>query len=90
VPIPTAGTYDIKLSYKGIDTRGISQLSINGSNVGAPLDQYTAGETYNIVDYGNFNFTAAGNYAFKFTIVGKNASSSGYGISFDDFTLTPQ
>jgi Legume lectin domain/Chitobiase/beta-hexosaminidase C-terminal domain len=90
VPIPTAGTYDIKLSYKGINTRGISQLSINGSNVGAPLDQYTAGETYNIVDYGNFNFTAAGNYAFKFTIVGKNASSSGYGISFDDFTLTPQ
>jgi hypothetical protein len=46
--------------------------------------------TYAVFDLGNFNFAAAGNYAFKFTVTGKNAASSGYSIAFDDITLTPQ
>jgi hypothetical protein len=49
----------------------------------------TAG-VYAVFDVGTFNFPAAGNYAFKFTVTGKNAASSGYSISFDDITLTPQ
>jgi uncharacterized delta-60 repeat protein len=90
VNVAKAGTYDIKLSYKRYTTRGISQFSINSTNVGAPLDQYLPTEGYAIVDYGKFTFPAAGNYSFKFTIVGKNANSTSFGVSFDDFTLTPQ
>ena len=90
VNVAKAGTYDIKLSYKRYTTRGISQFSINSTNVGAPLDQYLPTEGYAIVDYGNFTFPTAGNYSFKFTIVGKNANSTSFGVSFDDFTLTPQ
>ena len=90
VNVATARTYDIKLSYKQNTNRGISQLSINSTNVGAPLDQYLPTEGYAIVDYGNFTFPTAGNYSFKFTIVGKNAKSTSFGVSFDDFTLTPQ
>jgi hypothetical protein len=90
VNVPSAGTYDLKLSYKQYSSRGISQLSINGTSMGAPLDQYLAQEGYATFDYGNFTFSGAGNYAFKFTILGKDASASGYGVSFDDFTLTPQ
>ena len=90
IKVPTAGTYDIKLSYKQIATRGISQLAINGTSVGAPLDQYIASEGYATFDFGKYTFASAGNHSFKFTILGKNASASGYSVSFDDFTLTPQ
>jgi hypothetical protein len=90
INVPTAGTYDIRLSYKQYVDRGISQLSINGANVGNPLDQYLPAEGFATFDYGNFSFSAAGNYTFKFTILGKDASSAGYTASFDDFILTPQ
>jgi hypothetical protein len=88
VNVATAGTYDIKLSYKKYNTRGISQLAINGTNVGATLDQYAATDSYATNDYGTFAFPTAGNYSFKFTVTGKNTSSSGYSVSFDDLTLT--
>jgi len=90
VKVPTAGTYDIKMSYKPNDNRGISQLTINGTTVGVPLDQYLYVDSFATVDYGQFNFPAAGSYSFKFTILGKNANATSYSISFDDFTLTPQ
>ncbi len=90
VNVATAGTYDINLSYKKYNTRGISQLAINGANAGATFDQYSAAEGYATQDYGNFTFPTAGNYSFKFTVTGKNTSSSSYSVSFDDLTLTPQ
>jgi len=90
VKVPSAGTYDLKLSYKQYINRGISQLAINGTSMGAPLDQYLSQEGYATFDYGNFTFSAAGNYSFKFTILGKGPSATGYSVSFDDFTLTPQ
>jgi hypothetical protein len=90
VNVPTAGLYDVKYSYKTINTRGVAQLSIDGTNVGGTLDQYLAGESYNTFDCGTFNFATAGSYLFKFTVVGKNASSAGYSMAFDDIILTPQ
>jgi Legume lectin domain/Chitobiase/beta-hexosaminidase C-terminal domain len=92
VNVATAGIADVKVSVKELNTRGIWQLSINGTNVGSPQDEYqnTGSGAYAVFDLGNFNFAAAGNYAFKFTVTGKNAASSGYSIAFDDITLTPQ
>ena len=90
VNVAAAGTYDVQLSYKKFNFRGISQLAINGTNFGALLDQYAASEAYAVVDYGKFTFPAAGNYSFKFTVTGKNASSQGYRLAFDDITLTAQ
>ncbi len=92
VSVATAGTYDVQVSMKDLNTRGIYQMSINGVNVGAAQDEYqtTGTGAFIVTDLGNFNFPAAGNYAFKFTVTGKNASSSGYSIAFDDITLTPQ
>jgi hypothetical protein len=82
----------VKVSVKELNTRGIWQLSINGTNVGSPQDEYanTSAGVYAVFDVDTFNFPAAGNYAFKFTVNGKNAASSGYSIAFDDITLTPQ
>jgi hypothetical protein len=90
VKVATAGTYDVKVSYKKYFSRGIWQLAINGANVGAPLDEYAATDSYATVDLGNFTFSSSGNYSFKFTVTGRSAGSSGFTISFDDFTLTPQ
>jgi hypothetical protein len=90
VNVTTPGKYDIQLSYKQTFNRGISQLTINGTPVGVPLDQYLPEEALATVDYGDFTFPAAGSYPFKFTILGKNASSTAYPVSFDDFVLTPQ
>ena len=88
----TAGIYDVKVAMKDLNTRGIWQLSVNGTNVGPPTDEYqtTGTGAYVVTDLGNFNFSVTGNYTFKFTVTGKNASSSGYSIAFDTITLTPQ
>jgi hypothetical protein len=90
VNVATAGTYSVKVSYKEYNTRGIMQLAINGTNVGPTVDQYLSSDALGATTLGTFNFAAAGNYSFQFTVTAKNAASSGYGISFDDFTLTPQ
>jgi hypothetical protein len=42
------------------------------------------------IDLGNFNLAAAGNYAFKFAVLGKPAGSTGYTLAFDEIILTPQ
>ncbi|MDP9338292.1 MAG: chitobiase/beta-hexosaminidase C-terminal domain-containing protein [Acidobacteriota bacterium] len=91
VPVPTAAIYNIKVSYKQFGTRGIMRAAVNSTNVGSPVDEFIAsGDAYAISDLGNLNFSSAGNYLFKFTVVGKNAGSSGYTLSFDTITLTPQ
>jgi hypothetical protein len=76
------------LSYKRFNTRGISQLAINGTSVDATLDQYAATDSYATNDYGAFTFPTARNDSFKFTVTAKNASSSGYTVSFDGLGLT--
>jgi len=89
--VPTAGIYDVKVSYKQYQPRGIMQATINSTNLGSPIDEYIAsGDAYAVTDLGAMNFASAGNYLFKFTVTGRDASSTGYSISFDDITLTPQ
>src|SRR5216683_5823334 len=83
--VAAAGIYDVKVSMKDLNTRGIWQLAANGANVGGAQDEYqaTGSGAFIVTDLGNFNFSAAGNYSFKFAVTGKNAASSGYSISFD-------
>jgi hypothetical protein len=89
--VANAGTYDVKVSTKVVNSRGIFQLTINGANVGSPVDEYAVGAgAYATFDLGNFNFPAAGAYPFKFTVTGKNPSATAYSLAFDDITLTPQ
>jgi len=89
--VPAAGVYDIRVGEKTTTSRGMFQLSINGINVGPVSDEYsnTTG-TFSTVDLGNFAFAAPGPQTFKFTVTGKNAASTGFGLAFDDITLTPQ
>ena len=91
VNVATPGIYNVKVSYKQYSMRGIMQSAVNSTNIGSVVDQYLAGgEGYAQSDLGSLNFASAGNYLFKFTVVGKNAGSTGYLLTFDTISLTPQ
>jgi hypothetical protein len=91
VSIATAATYDVKVGVKKINTRGIWQLSVNGKNLGPTEDEFVAtAPVFAEYDLGTVAISATGNSSFKFTIVGRNASSSGYTEAFDYIKLTPQ
>ena len=95
-PYVTAGTYDITVRVKTLNTRGTWQLAIgqagNNSpvNVGTPQDEYASAAGYRTFDLGTWSPATTGTKWFWFTVTGKNASSSGYSIAFDYIKLTPQ
>jgi len=92
VNVATPGTYDIKTATKAFPTRGIFQLSINGTNAGPTEDEYNSNGNgvFQEYDLGSVTLPTAGNYSFKFTVTGHNPSSSGYTVCFDYIKLTPQ
>jgi hypothetical protein len=96
VPSVAAGTYSVRVGAKKYNTRGIFQLSVSRadggttSNVGAATDQYTATATYPEMILGNWTCSSSSDKAFKFSVTGKNASSTGYGLAFDYIKLVPQ
>lgn len=92
VNVTQAGTYDVRFATKQFPTRAIVQTSVNGVNVGAGQDEYNANGNGVFVEYdaGLVTLPAAGNYTFKFTAVGHNASSTGYTVVVDYIKLTQQ
>ncbi len=96
VPGLAAGNYDLQVGVKNFTGRGIWQCAVaaHGStsftNHGLPYDEYTTAEVFTYVDLGVFTLGSSGDKDFKFTITGKNASSAGYGESFDYIRLIPQ
>ncbi len=97
VAVPEARTYDVKIRTKKLNTRGIFQLAIAGSvggaytDHGSPVDEYTSNTNadYVMVDIGPVSFGSAGTKAFRFTVTGKNAASTGFSIASDYIVLTP-
>ncbi len=90
IPSMVAGTYQLKMEWKGNNTRGILQLSVDGTNLGSTLDQYSSGQTYPTTTFGNVTFSAAGTHTVRLTVTGKNSKSSGELLSADKFTFTGQ
>jgi hypothetical protein len=91
INVPAPGAYDVQVSYKQYQPRGIAQTAINNAAIGSPIDQFVpTADAYAVTDLGVVNFPSAGNYPFTFTVVGKNPASSGYTLAFDDIILTPQ
>lgn len=95
VNVLTAGTYKVHLINNLKNDRGIYQLAINDgsgfTNVGSPVDLYLDATVSSFVarEMGTFTFASAGNKAFKMTVTGKDAASTGYGISLDAIVLEP-
>ncbi len=90
VPSIPAGTYQLQMEWKGNNTRGILQLSVDGANLGSTLDQYASGQTYPTTTFGNVTFSTTGSHTVRLTVTGKNSKSSSYQLSADKFTFTGQ
>ena len=80
VNVSASGTYDIKVGSKQIITRGIFQLSVNGTNLllrrtnTAPMPMARS----QVIRSYNATFPTPGNYSFNLPVIGHNSSSSGY------------
>ena len=90
VNVPKAGTYNIRVGVKNWPNRGMWQFDTNGEKRGGPIDGYSAAEAFTELVVGNSTFNSAGTKTFKFTVVGKNANSSGYWVALDYIKLIPQ
>src|SRR5579884_1381462 len=90
VPNVPAGTYQLKMEWKGNNNRGKLQLAVDGANLGSVLDQYASGQSYPTTTFGNVTFSATANHTVRLTVTGKNSASSGYILSADKFTLVGQ
>lgn len=91
--VPAAGTYNVKVTSKYYNPRGIYQLYIDGEPQGNPVDLYAASgspnyEKYLTNDLGNVTFLTLGNKMFKFKVTSKNSGSTGYMLSFDKIQIS--
>lgn len=86
INVAEAGTYNIKVGIKKSTSRAITQLSIDGVNQGLPFDQYASGDGYHEIDLGPQTLSG-GMHSFRFTVTGKNPSSSGYMSGIDYIKL---
>jgi len=84
------GTYSLQMMWKGNTSRGKLNLTVDGTQVGSTLDQYSSAQTYPTTTFGNVTFTTAATHKIRLTVAGKNSSSSAYQLSADKFTLDPQ
>ncbi len=90
VPNIAAGTYDVRVGVKEWNNKGQWQCAISradtlGSptNVGPVVDTYTANENFTEFDLGSWAPGTTSDKGMKFTVTGKNASSTGFGIALD-------
>ncbi len=90
VNVPEARTYDVRVRIKQLNNRGIFQFDSNGVNHGPTVDGFAANAAFPEIDIGPVTFTSAGAKSFRFTVTGKNASSSDFWIALDYVKLIPQ
>jgi len=88
LPSVAAGTYGVAAYYKSWNNRSTVQGAIDGTSQGASIDMFAPNPAYQVVgDTGTQTWSAAGNKTLRLTVVGKNASSSGYLMHIDKIVL---
>jgi hypothetical protein len=88
VPVAMPGTYHVRVGVQTKPNKGTFKLAINGVSQGSVQDEYNASVGYAVRGLGTV-YLNSGNQAFKFTVAGKNASSTGYTLAFDYIELVP-
>ncbi len=82
-----AGTYSVYVQDQTAGDQGIYQLSVDGVDVGLPVDQYSASVANGEVAIGELTLAADTSAVFRFTVTGKDAASSDYKLSIDTIRL---
>jgi len=88
LPNVAAGTYDFKFLFKSNTNRGIIQASVDGANQGSTCNEYAATVAYKVSCSLGSKVLSAGNHQIRFTVTGKNSTSSGYQLVVDQVSLT--
>jgi hypothetical protein len=86
--VPTAGSYDLLAAVKLADDRGTFRVTVDGVALGSARDTYSAITSIATLPIGTARFDAAGAHSIGFTVVGRNAASSGFSLGLDSLTLT--
>jgi hypothetical protein len=89
-PSLQAGTYQVKFTYKSNNSRGQHTVKIDGTQIGGTVDQYASTQGYVTVTLGSKTFSSAGTHTIVLSVTGKNASSSNYILSADQFQFVGQ
>jgi hypothetical protein len=84
-----AGTYQVAITYKSNNNRAKCSVKVDGTVLGAEIDQYAANAAYVTVNQGTLAL-AAGTRTLRFTTTTKNAASGNWNLGIDKIVLTPQ
>lgn len=88
ITVPEGGQYELaahSLDYTG---RGIVQVSVDGDQVGAPVDMYTdRGARERVTDLGQVTLEK-GEHVLRFDVVGKDRASDGYYLALTGVSLS--
>lgn len=85
-----AGTYSLAYEYKQNGNRGQHTITIDGTQVGGTVDEYSSSSGYTTKTIGTVNFTTTGTHKIRLNVTGKNASASGYVLAPDAFDFNAQ
>ncbi|MFI5527709.1 DNRLRE domain-containing protein [Kitasatospora sp. NPDC051853] len=90
VSVPEEGDYVLSGQLTKYNDHGIVQLSIDGTNLGSPIDEYAATPAVAPFTTGTPIHLARGDHSLKMLVTGTNAASTGerFHAGFDTFTLT--
>ncbi len=88
--LPESGRYDVTLIASGYGSYGIYQASLDGREVGEPIDGWRSSlDTTGVVaDLGTLDLDA-GSHRLRLEVVGKNEKSTGYFIGWHSIVLRP-
>ncbi|WNR45673.1 glycosyl hydrolase family 28 protein [Paenibacillus roseipurpureus] len=87
IHVPESRTYAVKARVHNYGSRGKYRLSIDGgAEQGLEIDGANPSAAY-LEYFLGYNALAAGDHTFRFTVTGKNPSSTGYSIGLDFISL---
>jgi hypothetical protein len=84
----SAGTWSVKLAFAKGGASGTVTASIDGVNIGSPMDLYSSVADVLSATITGVTVATSGLHTLRFTAASKNASSSGYFVSMGAATLT--
>lgn len=90
VDVPAAGSYELQLGMRAARNRGTVQVSIDGVEVGDPIDSSRATTGYAAFPIGTHTFAEAGTHRLRLDVVGRNPASSSFAVYPDYVSLLRQ
>ncbi|WP_234404936.1 fibronectin type III domain-containing protein [Paenibacillus bouchesdurhonensis] len=83
------GTYQLDMRIKQFNNRGISQVYVNGSAIGQPIDFYNQSARHIDTQVGQIALDQRPTHTIRFQLTGKNSASTNYILGLDAMYLTP-